>query len=143
MTLDPMPTDWALCTIEDASAPDQVFPCMWDAQREGNGQGCSFVMDFAGDVPHYVTDVLADGSILTSDTSCAPYSGDEGFTDPAPSPEPVLTAPTGEPVAQVLASPAPADELAHTGVDPTGWLVAAVMLTAGIAMVRARKRARA
>ena len=135
-------TGWTLCTIEDASDPGQVFPCMWNAATEGNGTGCSFVMDFAGDVPHYVTDVLADGSILTDDHGCAPYAGDEGMAaamDNAVA-APPLTA--SEAVAQVLASP-PAPELAHTGpTDPIMWVAAALMVTIGAVLLPVGKRGR-
>jgi hypothetical protein len=53
------PVDMAPCTEEDGSAPGQAFPCSWDASL-GNGSGCSFVLDYAGDVSHYV------------DAACAP-----------------------------------------------------------------------
>jgi hypothetical protein len=134
-------TGFVLCTIEDASMPGQEFPCMWNAQTQGNGEGCSFIVDFQDDVPHYVTDVLADGSVLTDDAGCAPYSGEEGFTEQV-APPVTLTEPVAEPVAQVLTAPAPAPALADTGIDPSGALVAALMVVVGIVLVRTKRAAR-
>jgi hypothetical protein len=33
-----------VCTSEDGSDPDQAFPCLWEAQAQGNGTGTSFVL---------------------------------------------------------------------------------------------------
>jgi len=33
-----------VCTSEDGSDPDQAFPCLWEAQAQGNGQGMSYVL---------------------------------------------------------------------------------------------------
>lgn len=60
------------CTEEDGSLPGQTFPCVWDAEQTGNGEGCSFVLDEVGGVPHYVTEILGDGTIYTDDTACVP-----------------------------------------------------------------------
>lgn len=35
---------YATCTEEDGSTPGQRFPCLWDATRQGNGRGESFVI---------------------------------------------------------------------------------------------------
>jgi hypothetical protein len=37
-------TDYATCLYEDGSAPNQSFPCYWDASLQGNGLGQSFVL---------------------------------------------------------------------------------------------------
>jgi hypothetical protein len=52
--LNPLPA----CTTEDGSAPDQVFPCGWDAATVGNHEGTSFVMPAAD------TFLYADGTLL-------------------------------------------------------------------------------
>lgn len=120
------PTDWTLCVSEDGTAPGQVLPCLWDATTSGNGDGCSFTLDEPGGTPHYVTDVLADGSVLTSDVSCAPYSGDEGFTSQVGSVVPDQSNPVG---------------LAHTGIDSTGLVVAFTLVVVGIGALVARRLA--
>lgn len=48
-----------VCTSEDGSAPGQEFPCLWDAQAQGNGQGTSYVLT----VDHAVT--LAEAELLS------------------------------------------------------------------------------
>lgn len=35
---------YAVCDLEDGSGPDQAFPCYWDATRQGNGLGESYVL---------------------------------------------------------------------------------------------------
>lgn len=44
---------YAACQEEDGSTPGQVFPCLWDAQKAGNGQGQSFILITAGGEPRY------------------------------------------------------------------------------------------
>ena len=36
--------DMAACELEDGSTPGQSLPCVWDASRQGNGRGQSFVI---------------------------------------------------------------------------------------------------
>lgn len=35
---------YAVCADEDGSGPGQAFPCYWDATRQGNGLGESYVL---------------------------------------------------------------------------------------------------
>ena len=35
---------YAACTIEDGTDPGQAFPCYWDATRQGNGAGQSYLL---------------------------------------------------------------------------------------------------
>lgn len=104
------------CTSEDGSTQGQTFPCMWDAQTQGNGQGKSFVIDGPGGVPHYVTDIGADGTIYTNDNPAAVTVAEVGTVDPAPA----LT-------------------LASTGLDPWGAAMASGLVIIGSLMVAIRR----
>ena len=42
-----LPAPMAPCMAEDGSTPGQAFPCMWDAQAMGNGQGISYTLSSA------------------------------------------------------------------------------------------------
>jgi hypothetical protein len=110
------------CLQEDGSTPGQEFPCRWDATAQGNGAGKSYVLPGVDAEPWFdATPVVAEQPNYT----------------------PVLTveAPVTETLTVTPAAPAPA-ELAHTGIDPSGALLASAMLTVGAALVLVRKVAR-
>lgn len=124
MSLDP--TGLPACTTEDGSDPAQTFPCQWDATTAGNGVGRSFVM------PAPDTYVYADGWLECPAFTMANDALDGCVALPA-----LTTAPAAAPAALTSA---PATQLAATGTDPLGWLTAALILSAGVALVRTSRR---
>lgn len=108
------------CTIEDGSLPGQIFPCLWDAQASGNGLGYSFVLDSAGGEPHYVVSIDADGSVITSDDAAAAQTTPQAEVSTAP--------------------PLTPSELAHTGIDGHGVLLAVALVAVGTVIKRLAKR---
>lgn len=114
-----------ICTIEDGSLPGQSFPCLWDAALSGNGTGKSFVLDGPGGIPHYVTEVGADGTIFTND--------DPAMAVTAPTPVVEVTVEVGT-VADVSTP-----MLAETGMDPMGAAFAVGLVTIGALLVTIRR----
>lgn len=120
------------CTVEDGSLPGQMFPCIWDAATMGNGEGVSFVLDYAGDVPHYVTETAPDGTIYTSDEM------------PVVSVDPSDPAAAPEYVAETLTSSeatVPDPALAETGMNvQVGSGIALALIVIGVGITRAARR---
>jgi hypothetical protein len=122
-----------VCEYEDGT-PGLEVPCIWPADEVGNGQGCSFVLDFYGDVPHYVTSIV-DGTVYTDDAGCVIEQQALDLVDAMLTPAPVAEVST----ATTLTSSEPV-ALAETGAEPvTGLLVAAALVVAGIATLITRR----
>jgi hypothetical protein len=138
----PLPRTEA-CLMEDGSSPGQSFPCYWDGSVDGNGQGLSFTLTEAGGVPAYV-------EVVEPVVNPVNAPAVEPAVEPA-----VLICPAGtwandaltgceplpvQPVAQVQVPASPPAELAHTGMDPMGALVASVLVAVGALCLIGRRR---
>lgn len=134
-TIDP--TTLPACTQEDGSDPGQVLPCVWDSTAHGNGHGDSYVLAEAGGPgAYYACDTPVTGRTLEGE-QCVLTSA------PVPAAAPVLEVPA-QSEAAALTAPAPAApaELAHTGMDGVGVIVAVLMVAIGAALAPFGKRAR-
>src|SRR6478609_3856986 len=121
-----MTTTLTPCTLDDGSATDQTFPCMWDAATMGNGQGQSYILDGPDMAPQYVIEVTDDGSTITA---AAPLA-DVTYSAPVTAPVTVTEVGTAEPLPVTLAS---------TGIDGIGAALATGMVVIGALTVTIRR----
>lgn len=155
-------TSLPACLYEDGSGGS--LPCHWDAAVQGNGTGESFVVNADGtltydavptscDADHYLENGACQEKTLSCPSGtwaddaadeCRPLTVQPATSEVLAQSEPaaaLTVAPPASVAAVTVAQPAPA-ELAHTGVDPVGGLVAALMVGVGVVLVMVRRAAR-